>query len=93
MTDTLVCVGSYVVSEFSEYLVKNGKDPRKIFDAIYKHFSNTNSNNKEKSKAKAMMLSGLAKLAVKYEPLKEEVKMICHMCSEHWDPDVQQRGV
>lgn len=70
VTDTLVCVGSYVVSEFSEYLVKHGKDPRKIFEAIYKHFSTSNSNNKEKSKAKAMMLSGLAKLAVKYDTLK-----------------------
>lgn len=19
--------------------------------------------------------------------------MICHLCSEHWDPDVQQRGI
>lgn len=60
VTDTLVCVGSYVVSEFSEYLVKAGRDPRKIFEAINKHF--TSSSNK----AKAMMLNALSKLAVKY---------------------------
>lgn len=39
------------------------------------------------------MLSAMAKLAVKFEPLREEVQMICHLCTEHWDPDVQQRGV
>jgi AP-2 complex subunit alpha len=86
-------VGSYVVSEFSEYLVRGGRDPRKIFDAINKHFGNSNSNNKNKAKAKAMMLNAFAKLAIKYEPLKEDVRMICHLCSEHWDPEVQQRGV
>lgn len=40
-----------------------------------------------------MMLSAFAKLAVKFEQLREEVQMICHLCTEHWDPDVQQRGV
>lgn len=76
-----------MVSEFADTLVKAGKDPRRIFEAINKHF--TASSNK----AKAMMLSALAKLAVKFEPLREEVQMICHLCTEHWDPDVQQRGV
>jgi AP-2 complex subunit alpha len=87
VTDTLVCVGSYIVSEFSEYLVKAGRDPRRIFEAINKHFSSSSN------KAKAMMLNALSKLAVKYDVLKEEVQMICHLCTEHWDPDVQQRGV
>jgi hypothetical protein len=40
-----------------------------------------------------MMLNALSKLAVKYDSLREEVQMICHLCTEHWDPDVQQRGV
>jgi len=40
-----------------------------------------------------MMLNGFAKLGVKYDSLKEQVQMVFHMCSEHWDPDVQQRGV
>lgn len=66
VTDTLICVGSYVVSEFSDYLVKAGKDPRRLFDAINKHFSSNCS-----PKAKAMMLNALSKLAIKYEPLKE----------------------
>jgi AP-2 complex subunit alpha len=66
VTDTLICVGSYVVSEFSEYLIKAGKDPKKLFDAINKHFS-TNCS----AKAKAMMLNALSKLAIKHEPLKE----------------------
>lgn len=87
VTDTLVCVGSYVVAEFSEYLIKAGKDPRRLFEAINKHFSSSSN------KAKAMMLNALFKLAMKYEPLREEVQMICHLCTEHWDPDVQQRGV
>jgi hypothetical protein len=40
-----------------------------------------------------MMLNALSKLAVKYDVLKEEVQMICHLFTEHWDPDVQQHGV
>ena len=40
-----------------------------------------------------MMLNALAKLGVKYEPLREQVMMAFHMSSEHWDPDVQQRGI
>ena len=40
-----------------------------------------------------MMLTALAKLAVKYPELKDQVQMICLMSSEHYDPDVQQRGV
>lgn len=40
-----------------------------------------------------MMLNAFFKLAIKYESLREEVQMICHLCTEHWDPDVQQRGV
>ena len=40
-----------------------------------------------------MMLNTFAKLGVKYDSLREQVQMVCHMSSEHWDPDVQQRGV
>ena len=40
-----------------------------------------------------MMLSALSKLAIKYDSLKDQVQMTCHLCSEHWNPDVQQRGV
>lgn len=61
VTDTLICVGSYIVSEFSEFLVKKEKDPRKIFDALNKHFSGNCS-----SKAKAMMLNAFSKLGIKY---------------------------
>jgi hypothetical protein len=75
------------VSEFSDYLVKAGRDPRRIFEAINKHFSSASN------KARAMMLNAFSKLAIKYEPLREEVQMICHLCTEHWDADVQQRGV
>jgi hypothetical protein len=89
VTDTLICVGSYVVSEFAEMLVRAVKDPRKIFEAINKHFSSSNCS----PKAKAMMLNSLSKLAIKYDSLKDEVQMLCHLCSEHWNPDVQQRGV
>ena len=87
ITDTMKCVGSYVVSEFSEQLVKSGKEPQKIFDAINKHFQTANN------KSKAMMLNAFAKLATKYADLREQVEMIFHLSSGHWDPDVQQRGV
>ena len=67
ITDTMKCVGSYVVSEFSEELVKVDKDPQKIFDAINKHFSTGNN------KSRAMMINAFAKLAIKYDFLKEQV--------------------
>lgn len=70
-------------------LVKGGKDPRAIFEAINKHFTNSSCS----AKAKAMMLNAFSKLAIKYDTLKDEVQMLCHMCSEHWNADVQQRGV
>lgn len=31
ITETSKCVGAYVVAEFSEYLVKAGKSPQKIY--------------------------------------------------------------
>ncbi len=63
------------MAEFSEYLVKAGKTPTKIYEVINKHFQTANN------KSKAMMLNAFAKLAVKYDELKSEVQMICHMCS------------
>ena len=75
ITETSKCVGSYVVAEFSEYLIKAGKTPMKIYEVISKHFQTANN------KSKAMMLNAFAKLAVKYDELKSEVQMICHMCS------------
>lgn len=40
-----------------------------------------------------MMLNAFVKLAVKFPELKDQVQMICLLSSEHYDPDVQQRGV
>jgi AP-2 complex subunit alpha len=74
-------------SRIFRLLGKGWQDPTKIYEVINKHFQ-TASN-----KSKAMMLNAFAKLAVKYEDLKSEVQMVCHLCSEHWDPDVQQRGI
>ena len=87
ITDTLKCVGSYIVAEFSERIVKSDKDPQKLFDVINKHFQYCNN------KSKAIMLNSFVKLASKYPELKEQVEMICHLSSGHWDADVQQRGV
>lgn len=39
------------------------------------------------------MLNAFAKLATKYDDLREQIEMIFHLSSGHWDPDVQQRGV
>ena len=67
ITDTMKCVASYVISEYSEPLIQKGKDPQKIFDIINKHFQNGNN------KSKAMMLNAFMKLATKYPVLKEQV--------------------
>lgn len=64
ITDTLKCVGSYVVAEFSERIVKTEKDPQKIFDSINRHFQYGGN------KSKAIMLNSFVKLATKYPELK-----------------------
>lgn len=64
-----------------------GRDPQKIFDVLQKQFTQSSP------KARAMLLNAFAKLGVKYEVLADQVQMICLMSSEHYDPDVQQRGV
>lgn len=66
ITDTLKCVGSYVVAEFSERIVHQ-RDPQKLFDAINKHFQYAGN------KSKAIMLNSFVKLASKYPELKEQV--------------------
>jgi AP-2 complex subunit alpha len=33
-----VCIGAFVLSEFSQYLVESGKEPQKIFDTLNRHF-------------------------------------------------------
>lgn len=37
--ETLVCIGAFVLSEFSVFLVESGKEPQKIFDTLNKHFA------------------------------------------------------
>jgi AP-2 complex subunit alpha len=87
ITDTLNVLVLMLLPNFHERIVKNDKDPQKIFDAINKHFQYGGN------KSKAIMLNSFVKLASKYPELKEQVEMICHLSSGHWDPDVQQRGV
>lgn len=87
ISETLKCIGAYVLSEYAEYLVEAGRDPQKILDVLQKHF------NQSSTKARAMLLNAFAKLGIKFEQLADQVQMTCLMSSEHYDPDVQQRGV
>lgn len=87
ISETMKCIGAYILSEYSEYLVEAGRDPQKIFDILQKQFTQSSP------KARAMLLNAFAKLGVKYEALADQVQMVCLMSSEHYDPDVQQRGV
>ena len=64
ITDTLKFVGSYVVAEFSERIIKTDKDPQKVFDAINRHFQYGGN------KSKAIMLNSFVKLATKYPELR-----------------------
>jgi AP-2 complex subunit alpha len=67
--------------------VEGGRDPQKILDVLQKHF------NQSSPKARSMLLNAFVKLGVKYATLTDQVQMLCLMSSEHYDPDVQQRGV
>jgi AP-2 complex subunit alpha len=87
ISETLKCIGAYVLSEYCEYLVEAGRDPQKILDILQKHF------NQSSPKARSMLLNAFVKLGVKYATLTDQVQMLCLMSSEHYDPDVQQRGV
>ena len=87
ISETMKCIGAYILSEYCEYLVDAGRDPQKLFDVLQKHFTQSTP------KARAMLLNAFTKLGVKYAALTDQVQMICLMSSEHYDPDVQQRGV
>lgn len=60
ISETLKCIGAYVLSEYAEYLVEAGRDPQKILDVLQKHF------NQSSTKAKAMLLNAFAKLGIKF---------------------------
>ena len=72
--ETLVAIGSYVLSEYSGYLVELGKEPLVIFETINKHYPNTSE------KVKAMILNSYAKLAAKYADLKVPVMEVYSLC-------------
>jgi AP-2 complex subunit alpha len=40
-----------------------------------------------------MLLNAFVKLGSKYEDLRDQSMMVCQMSGEHFDPDVQQRGI
>lgn len=40
-----------------------------------------------------MLLNAFVKLGFKYVDLRDQAMMICSVSGEHFDPDVQQRGV
>ena len=83
--ETLVKIASYVLSEYSGFLVEGGKEPRKIFETLNRHFQLSSE------KCKAMLLNGYAKLASKYEELADEIQTIFQLQSEHFDAELQQR--
>lgn len=58
--ETLICIGAFVVSEYSQYLVESGKEPQKIYDTLYKHFNLSNERGRQ------MLLSAFVKLGSKY---------------------------
>lgn len=85
--ETLVKIAAFVMSEYSHFLIDSGKDPKKIFDTLNRHFMNCSE------KGKAILLSSYIKLAHKYDDLLDEVQAILQLQGEHFDPDIQQRAV
>ena len=85
--ETLVKIAAFVLSEYSHFLIDSGKDPKKIYDTLNRHFMNCSE------KGKAILLSGYIKLANKYEDLVDEIQAMFLLQGEHFDPDIQQRAV
>jgi len=85
--ETLVKIAAFVMSEYSHFLIDSGKDPKKIYDTLNRHFMNCSE------KGKAILLSAYIKLANKYEDLVDEIQAMFLLQGEHFDPDIQQRAV
>ncbi|KAL4505321.1 hypothetical protein ABPG72_002383 [Tetrahymena utriculariae] len=85
--ENLVCIAAFVISEYSPLLVDSGKDPQKIFDVLNRHYSLCSE------KGRQMLINAYAKLAARYSDLRGIVQSIFEVSSEHFDPDLQQRGV
>lgn len=85
--ETLVKIAAFVLSEYSHFLIDSGKDPKKIYDTLNRHFMNCSE------KGKAILLSAYIRLANKYEDLLDEVQAVFQLQGEHFDPDIQQRAV
>ena len=85
--ETLVKIAAFVLAEYSHFLIDTGKDPKKIFDTLNRHFLNCSE------KGKAILLSSYIKLANKYDDLIDEIQAVFQLQGEHFDPDIQQRAV
>ncbi|EGR33264.1 hypothetical protein IMG5_057290 [Ichthyophthirius multifiliis] len=85
--ENLVRIGAFVISEYSNLLVDAGKDPQRIFDVLNRHYTLSSE------KGRQMLLNAYAKLAARYPNLSGIIQSIFETASEHFDPDLQQRGV
>jgi AP-2 complex subunit alpha len=63
------------------------REPQKLFDTLNKHYQLASE------KARCMLLNAFVKLASKYAELRDQVQMIFMVSAEHFDPDLQQRGI
>lgn len=85
--ETLVKIGSYILSEYGRLIVDSNKTPEKIFDVLNRHFVNLSTPGK------AMLLTSFVKLGNIFPDLRDTVQGILEIHAEHWDPDLQQRAV
>ncbi|CAK81492.1 unnamed protein product (macronuclear) [Paramecium tetraurelia] len=84
---TLICIGAFIISEYSQMLVEQNKEPQKLFDIFNKHYTFSTERSRQ------MLLNDFVKLARKYPELRDQAIMICQIDGEHFDPDIQQRGI
>ncbi|CAD8166956.1 unnamed protein product [Paramecium octaurelia] len=85
--ETLICIGAFIISEYSQMLVEQNKEPQKLFDILNKHYTFSTERSRQ------MLLNAFVKLACKYPELRDQAIMICQIAGEHFDPDIQQRGI
>lgn len=86
--ERMVKMGSYLISEFSQYIVKHPEmDPQSIFEILNRHFPFCSSETK------AMLLTAYMKLSHSHPDLMYSVIPVFEHHTMHLDPDLQQRAI
>ncbi|CAG9313359.1 unnamed protein product [Blepharisma stoltei] len=86
--EKMVKMGSYLISEFSQYIVnKPDMNPQALFEILNRHFPVCSSETK------CMVLTAYMKLSHNYPDLLMSAIPVFEHHTMHIDPDLQQRAI